>query len=499
MVFEGLERRVRNRPLPPRHREPPAVTEDKKALELALLRLVERALAEDRLGPAALRGLGQNLLRGILMKGGYSGPKKRFRSNHGASPPDFLVLSPGKTCNLKCVGCYASSGPVREKLDWATLSRVVDEGHDLFGMRMFVISGGEPLAYRDQGFGILDLAALHPDCYFMLYTNGTLITQAVAARMAALGNVMPALSVEGMRRRTDARRGDGVFDKVVEAMGRLRRHKVLFGLSFTATRENADEILSDEVVRFFFREQGALFGWVFHYMPIGRGFTLDLMMTPEQRLRLFDRVWDLVRDERIFLADFWNSATVTNGCVAGGRAGGYFYVNWDGWMSPCVFVPYSPANIKDVYASGGTIEDAWAHPFFAGIRGWQRDYGYRERGEAPPERCGNWMTPCIIRDHHSVFRELVKEHRPVPTDGEAWQAVADPTYRDGLVAYGNRLRQLTDPIWEERYVPSSCWRARRQDESASGGHGVEHGPMTRTPPRRGESGAVRDGATPHGS
>ena len=310
------------------------------------------------------------------------------------------MISPGKACNLRCVGCYANSGAHRERLDWATFERLVREAHDTWGTRVFVISGGEPLAWRDGGRSVLDLAERFPDCFFVMYTNGTLIDDAVAKRMGRLGNVSPALSVEGMQERTDARRGEGVFDKVLAAMERLRREGVIIGVSLTATRENADEILSDEVVETFFDGLGASYAFVFHYMPIGRSFTLDLMMTPEQRLRLFERVWWLVRKRHIFIADFWNSATATNGCLAAGRAGGYFHVNWNGDVSPCVFFPYSPVNVREVFARGGTLDEVWAHPFFAEIRGWQRDYGYREANEACPD-CGNWLAPCIIRDHHA--------------------------------------------------------------------------------------------------
>ncbi len=31
-----------------------------------------------------------------------------------------------------------------------------------------------------------------------------------------------------------------------------------------------------------------------------------------------------------------------------------------------MFVPYSPLNINDIYARGGTLNDAWADGFFAG-------------------------------------------------------------------------------------------------------------------------------------
>jgi radical SAM protein with 4Fe4S-binding SPASM domain len=268
--------------------------------------------------------------------------------------------------------------------------------------------------------------------------------------MGRLGNVSPALSIEGMKERTDARRGDGVFDRVLAAMALLRKEGVIIGISLTATRENADEILSDEVVETFFEGIGASYAFVFHYMPIGRSFTLDLMMTPEQRLRLFERVWWLVRNRHIFIADFWNSATATNGCLAAGRAGGYFYVNWNGDVSPCVFFPYSPVNVRDVFARGGTLDDVWAQPFFADIRRWQRDYGYRESNEPCPD-CGNWLAPCIIRDHHADFMELVRRHEPAPADEDARAALVDPEYHEALARFGRELEELTGPVWRQRY------------------------------------------------
>ena len=327
-----------------------------------------------------------------------------------------------------------------------------------------MISGGEPLAWRDGGRSVLDLAERFPDCFFVMYTNGTLLDDAVAKRLGRLGNVCPALSIEGMRERTDARRGDGVFDKVLAAMERLRREGVIIGVSLTATRENADEILSDEVVETFFDGIGASYAFVFHYMPMGRSFTLDLMMTPEQRLRLFERVWWLVRNRHLFITDFWNSATATNGCLAAGRAGGYFHVNWNGDVSPCVFFPYSPVNVQDVFARGGTLDDVWAHPFFADIRRWQRAHGYREANEPCPD-CGNWMAPCIIRDHHAEFMTLMRRHEPAPLDDDARAALADPEYHVGLERFGRELEELDGPGLA-RAVPAGQGHAARADEEA---------------------------------
>jgi MoaA/NifB/PqqE/SkfB family radical SAM enzyme len=451
-LVRTAEARLIGRPAAPGEpRHPPAVEADKRAMGRALLAVLDRVLAEDRASAACLRGLVDRLLCDVLVRRGDGGAKSRFVARHGCSPPDFLTLSPGKACNLRCLGCYANAGPAREALDWATLERVVSEARTRWGTRFFVISGGEPFAYHDAGHGLLDLAALFPDCFFLSYTNGTLIDDRVARRLAELGNLTPAFSVEGMRERTDARRGRGVFDRVLAAMERLRREKVLYGLSLTATRENVDEILCDETVEFFFGRMGALYAFVFHYMPIGRGPSLDLMLTPEQRRRLLERVWSLVRERRLLIADFWNSATATNGCLAAGRPGGYLYIDWNGNVSPCVFMPYSTLNIREVYARGGSLDEVWSDPFFAGIRAWQRAYGYRETGEAYSGG-GNWLRPCPIRDHHRMFRRLVAEHGARANDAAAREALTDTDYLEGIDAFDRELAGLTDPIWRQRYA-----------------------------------------------
>ena len=461
-----MEKRLRARAERPASelRHPPAVEQDKVAISLALLGVAERALATGWVKRPALRALLKTLFTDVLLHRGDESAKDRFRARHGQNPPDFLAISPGKACNLSCKGCYANSGAHKEKLDWATVDRLVGEAHDGWGNRFFVLTGGEPIAWREDGKGVLDLAERHPDCFFVMYTNGTLIDDRVARHIGELGNLSPALSIEGMRARTDARRGEGVFDRVLAAMERLRREGVLFGISLTATKENADEILSDEVIETFFEKMGVLYGFIFHYMPIGRSFTLDLMMTAEQRFRLYERSWSLIRDRHLFLVDFWNGATGSNGCLAAGRAGGYFHLGWSGDVSPCVFLPYSPLNIKDVYARGGTLDEVWGHPFFADIRRWQREYGYREPQEACPD-CGNWIAPCLIRDHHDDFMRIMERHEARPTDDDARAALLDPAYHAGLERFDREFQAITNPYWEARY--------------RNGGRGVVPGPMKR--------------------
>lgn len=432
-------------------RHPPGVEADRLAIKLAFLQLIERALTERRLSDASLQALVQVLAGSILTQRGDAAAKERFRREHGCGPPDFLVIAPGKACNLRCEGCYANSGAQREKLEFETLTRIIEDAKRLWGSRFFVISGGEPFAWRDGGLGIVELAQMHPDCFFIVYSNGTLIDEALARRLGRLGNLSPGLSLEGLQERTDRRRGAGVYSKVVAAMRRLREAGVLFGLSLTVGRDNAEEILSDPMIDEFMERRGAAYAWIFHYMPIGRAPELDAMATPAQRVALWRRMWDLIHDRRLFIVDFWNSATLTNGCVAGGRSGGYLYVDWNGDVRPCVFVPYSPLNVREVFAAGGDLNDVWANPFFGSIRGWQRRHGYRENGE-PCGETSNWLTPCLIRDHHVDFVALARRHEPRPASEDERAALDDGEYRERLCAYDRELQSLTEPIWRAQYL-----------------------------------------------
>jgi len=428
-----------------RHLFPPGIQKDKYDLVIGLLHGFDRAFRCGAFAPEVLDKTINNLLGNILL-----GREVRAEAagKLGFAPPLFCVISPTKRCNLRCVGCYASSDATSNRqLSYEVFTRILREKQERWGSFFTVISGGEPFMWRNAGKDILDIAAEFPDQYFLVYTNGTLIDEKTAERLFKAGNVTPAISVEGFSADTDARRGTGVFDRILRAFSVLRAAGVPFGISATATKHNWRTVTSSRFVDFYFRHECASYGWLFQYMPIGRRHTLDLMVTPEQRLSMFRRTWRRVREQKVFYADFWNSGTASNGCIAGGRSGGYFYINWDGDVTPCVFIPYSTHNINDVYASGGNLDTVVLAPLFEKIRQWQYDYGY----EKDPGDVNNWLCPCAIRDHFGHFLEVCKSCDARPIDDEAAAAIDDPEYCSGLMAYGKTCDELTRHIWDSRY------------------------------------------------
>ncbi|NWF93102.1 MAG: radical SAM protein [Syntrophaceae bacterium] len=363
--------------------------------------------------------------------------------------PCYLVLSPTGLCNLHCPGCYASSSShTNRSLPYSIVSRIVREKKEFWHSRFTVISGGEPFLWQSDGKGIIDLAREHDDNFFMVYTNGTLINEEVARQLADVGNLTPCISVEGFEEKTDRRRGRGIFRRIMKTFEDLRKEGVPFGISVEATRDNWDEVTSKEFLKFYFDEQGAFYGWLFQYMPIGRNYTLEEMVTPEQRLEMFTRnVW-AIKEGGYNYIDFWNQGVMTDGCLAAGRNGGYLYIDWNGNVMPCVFIPYFVDNIYEVYKRGGNLNDVICSTFFREIRRWQSQYAYGK----PPTEQDNLILPCPIRDHHKDLYKILKSHSAIqPSDEAAREAKEDPLYHENLVSYDQLLRQVIDPVWEREY------------------------------------------------
>jgi MoaA/NifB/PqqE/SkfB family radical SAM enzyme len=376
--------------------------------------------------------------------------KKIFRNKYGFNPPGFLVIGPGKFCNLKCTGCYAnSSSAASEKLDWNTVNRIIKEKTESWGSWFTVITGGEPFLWQSKNRGLIELAQKHPDNLFLVYTNSTLIDKKTAQKLAEVGNVIPAISVEGFEKETDERRGKGTHKKIRKAFDNLNKAGVFWGISLTATRKTAELITSEKLMNYYFKK-GASHAWIFQLMPIGRG-QINLMVSPKQRLKMFYRVHHLIKKRKYPIIDFWNSGPILGGCISAGRANnGYLYIEWNGNVTPCTFVPYAGANINQIYQKGGHLDDVLKNPFFQRIRKWQKDYALDKK----PEEMGNWILPCPIRDHYQEMKKFLEKDRPKPIDKQAQKALASKKYKEEMIKYDQKIAKLFNPIWEKKYLKS---------------------------------------------
>lgn len=425
------------------------IVHERKLLSLSIVRSVERSMKKGFVSLPVIRKVTALWVKALFIPSRQRHAVKNFKEQYHRAPPWFLAISPGRGCNLRCPGCYSSADGEDKKLSWHVLNRLVNEARSLWDIKVVVLSGGEPLAYQSEGKSIIDLVESHPDLMFLMFTNGTLLTEPIAARLAELGNLTAAFSVEGMRHRTDQRRGSGIFDTVTASMANMRRAGLPFGISVTVTRDNVEEVLSGEFLDYFFEQQGAFYAFYFQYMPIGRKPDFEIMPTPAQRIEFWKKAWRIIEERQLFLIDFWNHGTLVKGCIAAGRGGGYLHVDWNGNVMPCVFAPYSAGNIHEIYSKGGNLNNLWEAPFLETIRKWQDSYGYAEQELSPQ---ANWLRPCPFRDHHSTFEEWIGAHQPEPEDEAAGEALLDTVYCQRLQQYGKDFADLCQNIWEKEYL-----------------------------------------------
>jgi MoaA/NifB/PqqE/SkfB family radical SAM enzyme len=371
----------------------------------------------------------------VLLNPERNKPVLDFKAVYGTAPPAFLVISPGKSCNLACNGCYANSDSREIKLDWDITSKLIEDAKKLWGIKLVTFSGGEPLLYRSNGRSILDIVEAHNDLLFLMFTNGTLINEEIADRLRKMGNLTVAISVEGMEQTTDRHRGKGIFQAVLNSMEQMRRAGVPFGISVTVNANNIDEVSSEEFLDFFFQQQNIFYAFYFQYLPIGRIINLENMPSPEQRMGFYNQIQQIIYRKKYFIIDFWNHGNLVNGCIAAGREDGYLYIDWEGKVMPCVFVPYSAGNIKDTYNNGGSLNDLWQSGFFKAIREWQSEYRYSD--DMPTGL--KWLMPCPFRDHHEKFSKWVQAFKPEPEDMEADKSINSMAYRNYMCDYDRRL------------------------------------------------------------
>lgn len=342
--------------------------------------LVMRALGE--IDPDYFEKLALN----FAINAGFNGWSKQIelREQHNCNIPWAILLDPTSACNLHCTGCWAADYGNRLNLTFDDIDSIIQQGKDL-GVYMYIYTGGEPLVRKDD---IVELCRKHDDCVFLSFTNGTLIDQAFIDAIKPYGNFIPAFSVEGDRESTDARRGEGVYDKVAAAMKLMRENVLPFGVSCCYTSQNFDSVSSEAYIDQLI-EWGALFVWYFHYMPVGSDANEDLMVSPEQREELYHVIRRWRVEKPIFPMDFQNDGQYVQGCIAGGRR--YLHINAAGDVDPCVFIHFSDSNIHEK-----TLLECLKSPLFMAYR------------EGQPFN-GNYLRPCPMLENPQELRRIIEE------------------------------------------------------------------------------------------
>lgn len=317
--------------------------------------------------------------------------KRKAAEASGEHIPAFLIASITSSCNLHCAGCYARA--VHSCADTVCECQLsADEWDSIFeqadelGISFILLAGGEPLMRYD----VIEKAGNRQDILFPIFTNGTLINDTYIRMFKKRRNLIPVFSIEGTEKKTDTRRGEGIYEKVLAAMEKMREEKLLFGSSVTVTKENLEEVTSDRFIgELRVRDCKAVFFVEFVPMTEEAG-----ILAPEDKEReyMVQRIKEIREkyQDMIFLS-FPGDEKASGGCIAAGR--GFFHINYHGGAEPCPFSPYSDINVKDT-----SLSDALRSELFIKLR---------NNGTLMKDHSGG----CVLFENRDEVERCLRESR----------------------------------------------------------------------------------------
>lgn len=185
----------------------------------------------------------------LLCDARYYGDSLRYREDSGAQRHGttaghgpVVVWNVTRTCNLRCLHCYAGSDDRVDPGEMTTgEGRRFIYGLADFKVPVILFSGGEPLI-RDDFFSLAEYARSR-GIRATLSTNGTLITPEVARDIKRLGISYVGVSLDGIASDNDRFRGRrGAFEAALAGIRACRAVGQRVGLRFTINRHNYDQL-----------------------------------------------------------------------------------------------------------------------------------------------------------------------------------------------------------------------------------------------------------------
>jgi MoaA/NifB/PqqE/SkfB family radical SAM enzyme len=327
------------------------------------------------------------------LRGYLSVERFKRRKQKGKQFPPFLFLSVTNQCNLRCQGCWVSTEAPRSQLDIDVLDRAVREGK-AHGCHFYGILGGEPVLHPE----LLELFARHRNCYFQMFSNGTVITAGFARQLREIGNVTPVISVEGSQTVSDQRRGgDNVLNRTLDGIDHCCREGLITGVATSLCRSNLDDLLSDRFLDMLVR-RGVMYAWYYVYRPAGQNPSPQLALDEDEIVRVREFLVEARCRHPIIIVDtYWDDA---GNALCPAASGISYHLNPWGDIEPCPPLQFARENVHNANGDGltGLIEGSTF------LRDFRRFASQATRG-------------CVILEQPDRLAEFLREQQATDTTG----------------------------------------------------------------------------------
>lgn len=326
----------------------------------------------------------------MVWKGFMGFRKFKKRQKRGEIFPAFQFISVTNDCNLHCQGCWVTTNSQREHLDIQRIHDIINASKKQ-GSYFFGILGGEPLMYKH----LLEIFEKHPDCYFQLFTNGTLFNDFTARHLRQSANVTPLFSFEGDEKVADVRRGGHhIYRKTLEAIKISIEHKLITGVAISVCKSNIDMALSEEFVQML-HDRGVVYIWYYIYRPAGENPNYALCLDPDEILRIRNFLVEGRTKYPMVLIDSYWRADGEPFCPA--AEGLSHHINASGHIEPCPVIQMARENVAD-----GNLKAVYENSEFL------KDF----RGSILNKTKG-----CVLMEDPQWLKDFSEKHDAINTSG----------------------------------------------------------------------------------
>jgi MoaA/NifB/PqqE/SkfB family radical SAM enzyme len=329
------------------------------------------------------------------IKGTLSFNRFQRRIKKGEFFPAFHFISVTDDCNLNCQGCWVTGKKQNNRLEPTHLNRIITETKAK-GSYFFGILGGEPLMYKP----LLSIFKNHTDCYFQLFTNGTLLTPALAEELRQCANVTPLISFEGDEQVADVRRGGKeIYRRTWEAIDNATQSGLFTGVAMSVCKSNLGLAMSPGFINSLIKKNVAYL-WYYIYRPVGENPSINLALNIEEIQQLRQFMVDARTKYRIAIIDAYWDENGNGLCPA--ASGLSHHINASGYIEPCPVIQFAADKTGDqpldeLYRSSAFLKEL--------------------KQEIPRKTSG-----CVIMEDPAWVVELAEKHGAEDTSGRGNEA-----------------------------------------------------------------------------
>ncbi len=205
-----------------------------------------------------------------------------------------VVWNVTRACNLTCHHCYAHATrqATADEMSFEQGLAFIDSLAE-FGTPVLLFSGGEPLVHPHI-FDYIE-RAVKGGLRAVLSTNGLLIDEPTAARLASLGLSYVGVSLDGLGATHDRLRArPGAFKETLKALETVQRAGIKLGLRLTLTKDNSADLPK---IFDFVEEKNIPRICFYHLVPKGRGASLgEHFLNAEESRAAVDLIIDRTAD-----------------------------------------------------------------------------------------------------------------------------------------------------------------------------------------------------------